>query len=103
MSITIDKNKCIACHRCIKSCPGNLLYQDKQGKCFIRYPKDCWGCTACLKECSSGAIKYFLGADIGGKDTHLYTKNEKEYLHWFVVKGNKELQFTINKKQSNKY
>lgn len=104
MSIRIDQKKCIACHKCLKVCPGNLLYKDEDNKAFIKYPKDCWGCTACLKECPVGAIKYFLGADIGGQGTYLYTKDKQEFLHWVFVKPDgQELAITINKGDSNKY
>lgn len=104
MSIRIEKDKCTGCGKCREVCPGNLLYKDEAGKTYTRYPKDCWGCTACLKECASGAIRYFLGADIGGKGTVLYTKDEKEFLHWHIVKANGEEEIiTINKKESNKY
>lgn len=103
MSISINKEKCIACGKCLQVCPGNLLYPDEMKKVDIRYPKDCWGCAACLKECSTGAIKYSLGADIGGKGTFLYTKNEKDTLSWFIVKDSGTEKITISKKDSNKY
>lgn len=104
MSIRIDKEKCMACGKCLNVCPGNLLYRDNLNKAFIKYPKECWGCTACLKECPAGAIKYYLGADIGGKGAFLYTKKEKDFLHWFIVKASgEEEMITINQKESNKY
>lgn len=104
MSIRIDRDKCISCGECLKVCPGNLLYRDDGNKTFIKYPKDCWGCTACLKECNAGAIKYYLGADIGGKGTFLYTKHEKDLLYWFIVKPDGEEEvIKINQKESNGY
>ncbi len=104
MSIRINREKCIACGQCLKVCPGNLLYADQDQKAYIKYPKQCWGCTACLKECRVGAVQYYLGADIGGKGTFLYTKQEKDLLHWFFVKpGGTETRITINQTEANKY
>ncbi len=104
MSIRIDREKCIACAKCMQICPGKLLYPDQAKKAFIKYPRDCWGCTACLKECRAGAIVYYLGADIGGKGTVLYTKQEQDLLHWFFVKADGQKHcITINQKEANKY
>lgn len=104
MSIQINELKCIACGKCCNVCPGNLIEKDAANKAFIKYPKECWGCTACLKECPAGAIKYYLGADIGGQGGYLYTKNQKEYIDWYVVGSDgKEHHIKINKQDSNKY
>lgn len=104
MSIKVDKKRCVGCGRCAQVCPGNLLSRGEDQKVDIRYPKDCWGCAACLKECQVGAINYHLGADIGGKGTYLYTKQEPEYLHWFfVTPQGEQRQITINRREANKY
>jgi len=104
MSIRIDKEKCIGCGKCVQICPGNLLARNNERKCFIRYPRDCWGCTACLKECGVGAIQYFLGPDIGGTGSYLYTHEDKEMLHWHFVRGQgQEKVITIQKREANKY
>ncbi|MCX7746489.1 MAG: ferredoxin family protein [Clostridia bacterium] len=104
MSIKIDAKKCVGCGKCLDVCPGSLLYKDDSGKAYIRYPRDCWGCTACLKECQAGAIRYYLGADIGGKGTTLYTKREKHFLHWHIEKAIGEVEvITVNQQESNKY
>ena len=44
--------------RCLDVCPGSLIKTDATGKAYIKYPKDCWGCTSCLKECKTGAIAF---------------------------------------------
>jgi adenylylsulfate reductase subunit B len=104
MSIRIDKEKCVGCGKCLNVCPGSLIYKDDKGKAFQRFPKDCWGCTACLKECKKGAIRFFLGADIGGKGTTLYTKIEGSLINWHIEKANGEEQvITVNRKESNRY
>ena len=66
MSIAIDKQKCIGCGRCRNVCPGSLIKLDSDNRAYIKYPKDCWGCTSCIKECPEYEICFFLGADIGG-------------------------------------
>ena len=104
MSIQIDRSKCISCGKCCNVCPGNLIDKDVEKKAVMKYPQECWGCTACLKECQAGAIKYYLGADIGGKGGYLYTKNHKDSIDWYVVdtKG-QEKQIKTSKHESNKY
>lgn len=104
MSIKIDRESCAGCGKCLAVCPGSLLYRDEKGKAYSRYPRDCWGCTACLKECGAGAIRYFLGADIGGRGTTLYTRREGHLLHWHAEKaGGGEEIITIDQRESNKY
>ena len=56
MSVRILQNKCVGCGKCLSVCPGNLLKKGEDGKVHIRNIRDCWGCTACLKECHTGAI-----------------------------------------------
>ena len=74
MSIAINKSKCVKCRRCIEVCPGNLIKADADGKAYIKEPRDCWGCTSCVKECRAEAIDFFLGADIGGRGSTLTTR-----------------------------
>lgn len=76
MSVRILQNKCVGCGRCLSVCPGNLLKKGEDGKVHIRNIRDCWGCTACLKECHTGAILYFLGADMGGMGSMLSVKEK---------------------------
>ena len=51
MSIVIDKSKCAGCGQCSIVCPGSLIKMGEDKKAYIKYPKDCWGCSSCLKEC----------------------------------------------------
>lgn len=104
MSIKIDPDKCISCGRCSNVCPGNLIELDEVDKAVMKYPMECWGCTACLKECPAGAVKYYLGADIGGKGGYLYTRNDRDHIDWYIVSPkNTEFHIRISKKESNKY
>ncbi|APC40420.1 4Fe-4S dicluster domain-containing protein [Clostridium estertheticum] len=104
MSIKIDLQKCVSCGKCRTICPGNLIFKNDESKAFIKYPDECWGCTACLKECPVQAINYYLGSDIGGKGTFLNTKKEKNLLHWHIYKPNKvEIIITTNVAEANKY
>ena len=104
MSIMIDKSKCIGCGKCCMVCPGSLIKKDGDNKAFIKYPKDCWGCTSCIKECHFGAIGLFLGADIGGRGSVMTVKSTEDTLTWNIEKrdGTTE-QILINKKEANKY
>lgn len=104
MSIKIDKTKCVGCSLCIDVCPGSLIYKNEEGKAYIKYEKNCWGCTACLKECKLSAIKYYLGADIGGNGATLSVNGDKENLNWIVTdKNNKTITIKTSRKESNKY
>lgn len=104
MSIRIDKEKCISCGRCLKVCPGSLIYKDENKKVYIKYPSNCWGCTACLKECPVGAIEYYLGADIGGNGGCMYTEQKGDDITWHIRdKWGKSHEINISRKDANKY
>ncbi|MDD6069626.1 MAG: 4Fe-4S dicluster domain-containing protein [Clostridiales bacterium] len=104
MSIAIDKEKCRGCGKCEKVCPGTLIATDEQGKAYIKYPKDCWGCSSCIKECSFGAIALYLGADIGGMGSRMTVATEGDLLNWNIEKTDGTVEtIVINKKESNKY
>lgn len=104
MSILIDKNRCSGCKQCLAVCPGNLLKSDSGGKAYIKYPKDCWGCSSCVKECQTGAISFYLGADVGGKGSKLSVREDRDIIKWRVEKMSGEVTvITVNRKESNKY
>jgi adenylylsulfate reductase subunit B len=57
-----------------------------------------------VKECDNKAIQYYLGADIGGRGSFLYTKQEGRLLHWVIVAPDgSEKVITIDKSQANAY
>lgn len=104
MSILINKASCKGCGKCIEACPGNLIWRDADGKAAIVYPKDCWGCTSCLKECSFDAISFYLGADIGGMGSRLHIREENGCLIWSVDKWDGSFeQIVVDKSVSNQY
>ncbi len=104
MSITIDKTKCIGCGRCKEVCPGSLIKQDELAKAYIKYPKDCWGCTSCIKECPVYAISFYLGADIGGMGSKMHTEKQGDILKWIIEKADGSIEtIDIDQKESNKY
>ncbi len=104
MSITIDKLKCIGCGKCSTVCPGSLIKLDESRRAFIKYPKDCWGCTSCIKECPVYAIRFYLGADIGGMGSLVHTEKNGDILKWIVEKTDgSNIEIDINQKESNKY
>ena len=104
MSIVIDKAKCKACGACGQVCPGTLIHQREDGKAYIKYPRDCWGCSSCIKECHFGAIALYLGADIGGMGSRMTAFSKGNELIWTLDKwdGTQE-QIVIDKTESNKY
>ena len=104
MSISIDKLKCKGFTKCTAVCPGSLIELDENKKAYIRYPKDCWGCASCIKECAFGAIAFYLGADIGGMGSKMSVSTQGDLLNWQIEKtdGTTEV-ITVNKKDSNQY
>jgi adenylylsulfate reductase subunit B len=104
MSIAILKNNCVGCRKCLSVCPGNLIKSGEDGKSYIKYPKDCWGCSSCLKECKYGAISFYLGADVGGMGSKLSTNLEGDMVYWKIKKSNGEqVVIEVSPKDSNKY
>ena len=104
MSILIDKEKCIGCGKCCAVCPGTLIKKDQNGKAYIKYPKDCWGCTSCIKECPVHAVKFYLGADIGGKGSLVHTEKRDGLLCWMIEHPDKTVtEIDIDPNESNKY
>ena len=108
MSISIDQGKCIGCGRCHDVCPGTLIKINKNKKAFIKYPKDCWGCTSCIKECPVLAIQFFLGEDIGSKGCKVHTEKVKgvknDIVRWYFELNDGSVKtIDIDPKESNKY
>lgn len=103
MSIRIDSDKCVGCMKCASVCPGSLIKQE-YGKAVMKYPKDCWGCASCLKECKVCAIEYYLGADIGGNGSTMNVSYEEDIIHWNIKKMDGSIEIIdVNSKDSNKY
>ncbi len=104
MSIRIETDRCSGCGRCCEVCPGNLIRRSADGKADIRRRQDCWGCTSCLKECKTGAILFYLGADIGGRGSVLSVSQKGDIKIWSVTDpGGNVQKIAVNSKESNQY
>jgi adenylylsulfate reductase subunit B len=85
-------------------CPGNLIRPDDQGYAHLRHPEECWGCTSCLKQCQFGAIRFYLGADIGGRGSTMYTKRQGNLCHWIIEPADgTPITITVDRTRSNQY
>ena len=86
------------------SAPEVLSRLTKTAKRTSNNPKDCWGCTSCIKECPAYAISFFLGSDIGGMGSKVHTEKNGDILSWLIEKPHGEvIKIDINQKESNKY
>lgn len=104
MSIAINKEKCVGCGRCTKVCPGSLIKRDESGKAYIKYPRDCWGCVSCVKECNVEAIDFYLGADIGGRGSRMKVKSRGDMIYWNITRPDGEkVTIEIDRTKSNQY
>jgi len=83
---------------------GSLIKMGEDKKAYMKYPKDCWGCSSCIKECKFEAIALYLGADMGGMGSKMSVISKGDFLNWNIDKtdGSRET-IVINKKESNKY
>jgi len=89
--------------RCAEACPGNLIWK-ANGKAKIRVPEDCWGCTSCMKVCPTGAIRFFLGADIGGTGGCMTFRKQGHLSVWTIIDAKGETrEITVDDRSSNKY
>lgn len=104
MSIRIEKEKCRSCGQCVEACPGNLLRLGEDRTAISLHPEECWGCAACLKACRFDAIRYFLGADIGGNGSQMYTREDGSLIHWVIERpGQDDLTITVDRRNANQY
>ncbi|AGB42211.1 hypothetical protein Halha_2337 [Halobacteroides halobius DSM 5150] len=91
MAVKVNKKLCNGCgsckeSRCMRICPGNLLYKTEDNKATIRDKRECWDCAACVKECPNQAIEMYLPAEIGGRGSTLKAKTKRDEIIWTLKK-----------------
>ncbi len=53
----IDQKLCTGCKICVDHCPMDVLRMDeKTGKAYVKYIRDCQSCFLCEIECPEEAI-----------------------------------------------
>ena len=60
ITIWYDRSRCIACGRCIQSCPsGALTMKSGTGDNYVEIDRNlCSGSGTCVRECPTGAIEF---------------------------------------------
>ena len=77
---------------------------DHRQKSSHEYPKNCWGCVSCVKECKAGAIEFYLGADIGGMGGTMNVTQKGDLINWNITRSDgSELVISVDRRNSNKY
>lgn len=61
---TVDVNKCVGCAKCVKVCPGGILFLNQSKKAeMVDFEEfgwnGCWKCEHCLAVCPTGAVSIF--------------------------------------------
>lgn len=67
----------------------------------MKYPKNCWGCVSCVKECKAGAIEFYLGADIEGMGGTMNVTQKGDLLNWNITRADgSELVISVDRRNS---
>lgn len=104
MGVIIDKSKCVGCGQCVEICPGNLIQKAADNTAYLKYPSECWNCTACMKECRHQAISLLQAPEAGGRGARMTLKQTGELTEWEIKKpdGSSTLIVT-DTSEANKY
>lgn len=56
--VTVDKDLCMGCQKCIRTCCYDVYKWDKENRLSIAaYSEECVECYQCMYYCPAGAIK----------------------------------------------
>ncbi len=63
-NFVVDIEKCVGCGKCVKVCPGSVLFLNQAKKAEMADFEEfgwngCWKCEHCLAVCPTGAISIF--------------------------------------------
>jgi adenylylsulfate reductase subunit B len=104
MAVQIISGRCNECSQakepaCVRLCPGDLFYRDKDGHVKLRDKRDCWDCAACVKSCPREAVEMYLPVQMGGRGATLTARTSGKKLIWRCSwpKGNSE-EFAVEVK-----
>ncbi|MBQ2626724.1 MAG: 4Fe-4S dicluster domain-containing protein [Eubacterium sp.] len=104
MSISINRNECTGCGRCIAICPGGIIRRDPEKKAYLKRPQDCWSCTSCMKVCPAGAVCLYLPAELGGRGGQMTLKKTGTETCWTVTRRDgSAVSFTTSAETANRY
>ncbi len=56
--ITVDKDVCNGCKRCVQACFNDVIrFDEEENVAVVKYPEECATCNWCELSCPDGAIK----------------------------------------------
>ena len=61
LRIKVNKEKCISCNKCIKTCPMNVDMLDN--KYSRKNGTECIQCLSCVQECPTKALSWKIGGN----------------------------------------
>lgn len=81
-SITVDKDLCDGCKRCVAACFTDVIrFDEQEGVAVVKYPEECAACSWCELSCPTGAIKVIPVHPVRMPELYPEPVNPKSYVN----------------------
>ncbi|MGE5549803.1 MAG: ferredoxin family protein [Bacteroidota bacterium] len=99
MAVSICRELCRGCGRCVAVCPGDLLALEA-GRARLYKERDCWMCLSCAKACPHGAIRGRLPFVLGDTGASIWPEATAEELRWICMHPDGECEeFVLRRRE----